>query len=61
MLSLIFERSAFVWVRDEYAVAHLGGKLIWRTINVGGFGAWLLTWVDDEMNICTWWRFVLDF
>ena len=46
MLSLIFESSALVWVRDEAVVAYPGDALDWRTIDVGGFGTWLLIWIS---------------
>ena len=59
MLSLIFDRSALVWVREKLVVVDLGGGLGWRTIDVGKFGALLLTWISDKMNMCAWWRFVL--
>ena len=52
MVLLIFERRAMVWVIDDYVLAYLGDTLDWRTINVGRFGAWLLTWMENEMKIC---------
>ena len=48
-----------VWLRDDYVVEYLGDEFYWWTIDIGGFGAWLLTWVADEMKICTWCRFAL--
>ena len=44
---------------DDYVVAYTGNDLDRRTIYVGVFESWLLIWVADEMNICTWCIFVL--
>ena len=49
-----------VWLRDESVVAYPGGDLHWQEINVGGFGAWLLNCVDDEINVCDWCMFALS-
>ena len=59
IIFLVFERSVLVWVRDDSIVEYTGGDLDWHTINVGGFGAWLLVLVPGEVKVCTWCRFSL--
>ena len=42
-------------MRNESVVAYPRDELDWQTINVRGFGDFLLTWVFDDIEICTWW------